>query len=219
MSPLDLVPPLPGPRRVAADGLLTFRSPVGRIEVRSRDGAVVAVAVERDGRLPGDQEDERPDDLLRATQRQISDWFAGVRREFDLPLRPEGTPFQLGVWAALRAVPWGRTTTYGALGAAVGRPQAGRAVGGAVASNPLPLLVPCHRVLGRTGGLTGYTVGAGVRTKAWLLGHEGVPYRLGPLALDQVTGPSDHHPWGPEHAARRPGQESRGSVPEERPRD
>lgn len=219
MPPLDLVPPLPGPRRVAEDGLLRFRSPVGRLEVRSRDGAVVALAVERDGRLPGDGDDERPDDLLRATQRQVSDWFAGVRREFDLPLRPTGTPFQLGVWAALRAVPWGRTTTYGALGAAVGRPQAGRAVGRAVASNPMPLLVPCHRVLGRTGGLTGYTVGSGVRTKAWLLGHEGVPYRLGPLALEDVTGPFDHHPWGPENGVPRQGPEVRAHDDEDRPRD
>lgn len=163
---------------------MRFRSPLGRLELRSDAGAVVALAVERDGHLPHDAEPERPDDLLRSAQRQISDYFAGVRRDLDVPVRPDGTAFQLAVWAALRRLPWGRTTTYGELGAAVGKPQAGRAVGRAVASNPMPLLVPCHRVLGRTGGLTGYTVGAGPATKAWLLGHEGVTYRAGPVALD-----------------------------------
>ena len=185
MCPLDLVPPLPPDPSREPIAFVRFRSPVGRIEVVARDGAVERLHVERDGRLPHeDDEDDLPDDLLRSAQRQISDYFAGVRRSFDLPLRPLGTPFQQSVWAALESVPWGGTTTYGALGARVGKPQAGRAVGRAVASNPLPLLVPCHRVLGRTGGLTGYTVGGGISTKAWLLGHEGITYRLGPVPVD-----------------------------------
>ena len=184
MCPLDLVPPLPPDRADDVSGFVRLTSPVGRLEVVSRDGAVVRVHVEQDGLLPHDDLLERPDDLLRSAARQIGDYFAGVRRSFDLPLRPEGTVWQRSVWAALGTVPWGCTTTYGGLGTLVGKPKAGRAVGGAVGANPLPLLVPCHRVLGRTRGLTGYTVGEGIPTKAWLLGHEGVTYRLGPVPVD-----------------------------------
>ncbi|WP_423917701.1 methylated-DNA--[protein]-cysteine S-methyltransferase [Frigoribacterium sp. 2-23] len=184
MTSLDLVPPLPpgGPDDV--DGLIRFDSPLGRIEVVSRHDAIVALAVERDHHLPHDDRDETPDELVHAARRQLQDYFAGVRREFELPLRLEGTPFQRSVWAALQQLAFGRSTTYGLIAAAIGRPQAGRAVGGAIAANPLPLLVPCHRVLGRTGGVTGYTIGSGIPTKQWLLGHEGIVYRSGPMPVD-----------------------------------
>lgn len=186
MTDLVLVPPLPPGTRAPEEppGLVRLESPIGRIEIVSRHFAVVGVAVECDGRLPHDDEDERPDALLTAARRQIGDYFTGMRRRFDLPLRLEGSAFQKSIWSALVDVDWGTTTTYGRLGALLGRPQAGRAVGGAVAANPLPLLVPCHRVLGRTGGVTGYTVGQGIDTKKWLLGHEGIPYREGPVPVE-----------------------------------
>ena len=185
MPELALVPPLPPGATDTADDLRFVRldSPVGRVEIHSRRFAIERLVVEKDDALPHDGEDETPDPLLEAARTQVGDYFAGHRRWFDLPLRFTGTSFQRSVWAALVDVGWGETTTYGRLGGMIGSPQAGRAVGGAIASNPLPLLVPCHRVLGRTGGVTGYTVGRGVPTKQWLLRHEGIVYRAGPVPV------------------------------------
>jgi methylated-DNA-[protein]-cysteine S-methyltransferase len=185
MPDLALVPPLPPghPDDLGDLRFVRLHSPIGRIEIQSRLDAVERVVVDDGSGLPHDGRQEHRDDLLEAARRQVHDYFDGRRRQFDLPVRLVGTAFQRSVWAALGEVPWGVTTTYGRLGAAVGSPQAGRAVGGAVASNPVPLLVPCHRVLGRTGGVTGYTVGAGVPTKQWLLRHEGVVYRMGPVPV------------------------------------
>jgi methylated-DNA-[protein]-cysteine S-methyltransferase len=187
MRTLALVPPPPPGSGAdvapAGSGFVRLDSPIGRIEILSRGFAVERVAVESEGRLPHDDLDERPDALLVAARTQVRDYFLGVRRWFDLPLRLTGSTFQRSVWSALATVEWGRTTTYGRLGETIGSPQAGRAVGGAVRANPLPILVPCHRVLGRTGGLTGYTVGAGVETKRWLLQHEGIVHREGPVAV------------------------------------
>ncbi|MDA0352180.1 MAG: methylated-DNA--[protein]-cysteine S-methyltransferase [Chloroflexi bacterium] len=102
--------------------------------------------------------------------RQLEEYFAGTRVEFDLPLAPRGTPFQLGVWAALRTIPPGETTSYGAIAEAIGKPSASRAVGAANGKNPISIVVPCHRVIGANGTLTGY--GGGLPRKAWLLNHE-----------------------------------------------
>jgi methylated-DNA-[protein]-cysteine S-methyltransferase len=103
---------------------------------------------------------------------RIAAWFSGERAAFDgLPLLPRGTAFQQRVWAALREIPWGETRTYGALARAVGRPSAARAVGAAVGRNPLAVIVPCHRVLGADGKLTGYAWG--VARKRGLLRREG----------------------------------------------
>ena len=102
--------------------------------------------------------------------RQLREYFAGHRSDFDLPLSPSGTPFQLAVWRALRAIPSGETTSYGAIAEAIGRPTAVRAVGAANGRNPISIIVPCHRVIGANGTLTGY--GGGLPRKAWLLNHE-----------------------------------------------
>ena len=96
-----------------------------------------------------------------------NEYFAGARREFDLPLAPKGTPFQKAVWAEMCRIPYGETRTYGQLAAAIGRPSACRAVGGACHSNPIAILQPCHRVVGRSGRLTGYAYG--VEMKQYLL--------------------------------------------------
>jgi methylated-DNA-[protein]-cysteine S-methyltransferase len=107
---------------------------------------------------------------LRAARAQVDAYFAGELRTFDLPLQAEGTPFQRAVWAALEGIPFGTTTSYGAIAAAVGAPGSARAVGAANGRNPIAIVVPCHRVIGADGRLVGY--GGGLDRKTWLLGHE-----------------------------------------------
>lgn len=109
--------------------------------------------------------------ILRAARQQLAEYFAGRRKRFDLPLAPEGTAFQLRVWAELRKIPWGETVSYGELARRIGMPRAARAVGAANGANPIPIVIPCHRVIGSTGRLTGF--GGGLDAKATLLGLEG----------------------------------------------
>lgn len=101
--------------------------------------------------------------LLQEAEEQLTEYFAGVRREFDLPLAPKGTPFQQAVWAELLKIPYGETRTYGQLAAALGKPKASRAVGSACHCNPIGILIPCHRVVGANGSLTGYAGGLDVK--------------------------------------------------------
>ena len=107
---------------------------------------------------------------LDAAQAQLAEYFAGTRREFDLVLDAAGTNFQLRVWNVLRSIPYGATISYGAQATALGEPGAARAVGAANGRNPLSIVVPCHRVVSSSGGLTGFA--GGLDTKAWLLEHE-----------------------------------------------
>src|SRR6476469_7753136 len=120
-----------------------------------------------------DSEWQRADDdaLLREAAAQLDDYFAGKRRTFDLPLAPRGTEFQLDVWQALRAIPYAETISYAQLATRIGKPSAMRAVGAANGRNPLPIVVPCHRVIGADGTLTGF--GGGLPTKHFLLKLEG----------------------------------------------
>ena len=101
--------------------------------------------------------------LLQETEEQLNEYFAGVRREFDLPLAPRGTPFQQAVWQQLLRIPYGEVRTYGQLAAALGKPGASRAVGSACRRNPLCILIPCHRVVGADGSLTGYAGGLDIK--------------------------------------------------------
>lgn len=114
--------------------------------------------------------DETDDPVLRRAATELDEYLAGTRRSFDLPLAPRGTPFQLAVWHALEAIPYGATATYAQLAAAVGRPAAVRAVGQANGRNPIAVVVPCHRVVGADGSLTGYA--GGTDRKAALLALE-----------------------------------------------
>ncbi|MSP81706.1 MAG: methylated-DNA--[protein]-cysteine S-methyltransferase [Alphaproteobacteria bacterium] len=114
---------------------------------------------------------DRDDPAIAATIRAIDEYFAGRRRRFDLPLAPEGSPFQHEVWAALRRIPYGATTSYGVLAERLGRPGSARAVGRANATNPIAIIVPCHRVIGASGHLTGYA--GGLPIKQALLRLEG----------------------------------------------
>ena len=142
-------------------------SPVGLLRLESADGArlcAVRLAAARTG-------PERPCPVLAETARQLAEYFAGQRRVFDLPLAAAGTPFQQRVWAALRAIPYGQTRSYGQIAAAIGSPGACRAVGMANNRNPIMIIVPCHRVIGADGRMVGYA--GGVRIKEYLLRLEG----------------------------------------------
>ncbi len=121
---------------------------------------------------PTRYEPESRDELGHRLVLQLAEYFAGARRDFDLPLAPAGTLFQQGVWAALRRIPFGATCTYRELAEAVDRPRGFQAVGQANGANPLLILTPCHRVVATGGGLGGF--GPGVDKKRWLLRHEGV---------------------------------------------
>jgi methylated-DNA-[protein]-cysteine S-methyltransferase len=152
-------------------------SPVGRLlltgDERALDGLFMLDAGERSATLrPGLT--RRPG-LFGTASDQLAAYFAGSLTEFDLPLAPRGTPFQLAVWAELMRIPYGVTASYGGVAAALGKsPLASRAVGLANGSNPISIIVPCHRVIGADGSLTGY--GWGVDRKEWLLRHEGAVY-------------------------------------------
>jgi len=115
--------------------------------------------------------------VLDWTEEQLKEYFAGMRTTFDLPLEPSGTAFQLNVWQLLRTIPYGVTTSYGELARRLGEPKASRAVGAANGANPIPIIVPCHRVVGSRGELTGF--GGGIERKRWLLEHEGALIPLG----------------------------------------
>jgi methylated-DNA-[protein]-cysteine S-methyltransferase len=147
-------------------------TPIGRLELV--DGGGTLVAIRFDAPVDGSPEHERGgSDLLGRAHDQLREYFAGERRTFDLPLRPRGTDFQRRVWNVLATVPWGTTTTYGALAVRLGLPPgAARAVGAANGANPIPVVLPCHRVIGSDGTLTGYA--GGLERKALLLRLERV---------------------------------------------
>jgi len=149
-------------------------SPVGRIlltgDERALTGLYLLDAGEHSASVRASWT-HRPGGFAAAAG-QLAEYFGGSRREFDLPLAPHGTPFQLAVWAELARIPYGTTVSYGEVAAALGKsPVASRAVGLANGRNPISIIVPCHRVIGADGSLTGY--GWGVDRKEWLLRHEG----------------------------------------------
>ncbi len=141
----------------------TFPTPIGPLTLHARDGALSGVWMEDDD-LPELVEDAPP---LGEARRQLEAYFAGELHEFDLPLAPSGTGFQLRVWEELRAIPYGETISYGELARRMGDPGLARAVGLANGRNPLPVIVPCHRVIGADGSLTGF--GGGLDRKRKLL--------------------------------------------------
>lgn len=145
-------------------------SPVGTLTLVAEGALLREIRFPSAPRLePGPGWREGGTTLLRAA-RQLEQYFAGERREFELELGPQGTPFQERVWRELARIPYGRTTSYGALARRVGNPNASRAVGAANGRNPLPIVIPCHRVVGADGRLTGF--GGGIETKRFLLEHE-----------------------------------------------
>jgi len=149
-------------------------SPIGPLTLVS-DGACL-VGLHFAGWAPPLTTVRRSDEVLLETARQLGAYFAGERESFDIPLKPAGTPFQLRVWSALRDIPFGETRTYGQLASAIGDPSAMRAVGAANGRNTIAIVVPCHRVIGADGSLTGF--GGGIERKKFLLRLEGRELRL-----------------------------------------
>ena len=150
-------------------------SPIGRLMLTSDGTALTGLFMEPSRKAPpceGWVEDLTAEPLA-ATARQLDEYFSGSRREFALPLRFDGgTAFQRRVWQELTEIRYGETLSYGQLARRIGNPSASRAVGLANGRNPISILVPCHRVIGADGSLTGY--GGGLERKRWLLAHEGL---------------------------------------------
>lgn len=155
-----------------------LETPIGKLLAASQDDAihVIRFASGPKGLSGAASGEPRPDwkrassqsgAVLSELKRQLDAYFDGALRDFDLPLAPQGTEFQRSVWRALREIPYGRTISYGTLAQRVGRPRAARAVGAANGRNPLPIVIPCHRVIGSSGRLTGF--GGGLDTKQRLL--------------------------------------------------
>jgi methylated-DNA-[protein]-cysteine S-methyltransferase len=146
-------------------------SPVGELVLAGDGHNLSAIWIDGQRWAPAIDADWRESAApFAAARRQLQEYFAGERTAFDLPLRLEGTPFQLRVWRALSRIPFGETRTYGAVAAVLGRPSAARAVGAANGRNPFCIVVPCHRLVGSNAGLVGYA--AGVEVKRALLQHE-----------------------------------------------
>ena len=143
-----------------------YSSPVGTLRL-SEDGMGITAVEWTDNRPTSSDALEPATPLLQETVRQLAEYFAGTRRTFDLPLSPQGTPFQLRTWQALREIPYGETRSYRQIAEAIGCPKGARAVGLANNRNPVSILTPCHRVIGSNGRLVGYA--GGLKTKEWLL--------------------------------------------------
>jgi methylated-DNA-[protein]-cysteine S-methyltransferase len=146
-------------------------SPVGRLLLAGSSGAVKVISFPSGSKAHGPKAGwERDEEPFRRVTQQLGEYFDGVRQEFDLPLAPEATPFQARVLQALCAIPYGETRSYKDIAVALGNPKAVRAVGGANGNNPVPIIIPCHRVIGSSGSLTGF--GGGLDTKRFLLDLE-----------------------------------------------
>jgi len=160
------------------------QSPIGRLILAS-DG-VALVGVWMANASPDDPAWSRhkgDDDILAQTREELEEYFDGRRQTFDIPLAPNGTEFQRSVWHALTRIPFGKTISYGELARRLGKEAAVRAVGAANGRNPIPVIVPCHRVIGSDGSLTGF--GGGLPRKKWLLQHEkALPGEQGELAIE-----------------------------------
>ena len=144
-----------------------MKSPIGTLTLVEDEGALVGLYMESYKPPPSERRDSP---LLKAVRGQLREYFAGRRDAFDFPMRLEGTPFQRSVWRALAGIPFGETRSYADIARRIGRPKAVRAVGAANGANPIAVVIPCHRVIGADGSLTGY--GGGLPRKRWLLAHE-----------------------------------------------
>ena len=167
---------IPTPRTNHA--LLRLPSPIGRLELTADAEGILSLSIETNGQLPLEATAETPSPVLQRAAEQLHEYFAGTRQTFDLPVHlTRGTDFQRSVWARLATLKFGDVISYGALGSDIGRVGSGRAIGGAVGANPVPIIIGCHRVLAASGQITGYSAGQGIPTKAWLLDHEKIAHR------------------------------------------
>lgn len=149
----------------------TIDSPIGVLGLVADDEVLVEVRFANSPLRPGEGGERDPDHpVLALAARQLAEYFAGARTEFTVPLQPLGTAFQHAAWSALRTIPYGATVSYGEQARRLGDANKARAVGAANGRNPIPIIVPCHRVVGSNGHLTGF--GGGLDAKLWLLDHE-----------------------------------------------
>ncbi|MDO5673094.1 MAG: methylated-DNA--[protein]-cysteine S-methyltransferase [Actinomycetaceae bacterium] len=156
-----------------------IESPVGTLILSATQGSLVECSFLCEASWEAEERKKKAmlaetanDEVLDRAQKQLGEYFAATRRSFDVPLSMKGTEFQLQVWHALADIEYGSTITYGQLASRIGRPRAARAVGGALNANPIAIILPCHRVIGSTGSLTGF--GGGLGIKRALLALEGV---------------------------------------------
>ena len=158
---------MPTPSKPSAS-YTTVATPIGELTLVASETALTEVHFPRRfvGRVARGE-----NAILASAKAQLAEYFAGERTTFDLPLEMAGTEFERSVWHLLRDIPYGATTSYGDLARRLGTPKDARAVGAANGKNPIPIIVPCHRVIGANGDLTGF--GGGLETKRWLLVHEG----------------------------------------------
>lgn len=154
--------------KISKRSTLTYQSPIGPIGLSAEGEKLIGVVIGKRFSQVGSSK------VLQTTKKQLEEYFGGKRSRFDLATQVSGTEFQKAVWKEISKLPAGKFTSYGEIARRIGNEKASRAVGAAVGANPLPLVVGCHRVLGSGGKITGYTGGKGIKTKAWLLNHEGI---------------------------------------------
>ena len=150
--------------------VLTVESPIGPITLIAQNETIIRVELGTRAKAEGYSR------VLSSASKQITSYFDGALTRFTLPVAVEGTKFQKSVWKEIAKQGFGKAISYGEIAKKIGKPQAARAVGAAVGSNPTPLIVGCHRVLGSSGKITGFTGAKGIKTKAWLLQHEGIEF-------------------------------------------
>ncbi len=154
------------------DSCTSFDSPVGNVNLYAKNDKVVFLTMADTA-----VDDWGKSKVLSQAKKQLVDYFKGKNKVLDFAVDFKGTAFQEAVWREIAKLPWGKTTTYAEIADAIGNPKAVRAVGGAVGSNPVPLVIGCHRVLGASKKITGYSGGEGIPTKKWLLALESIDYK------------------------------------------
>jgi methylated-DNA-[protein]-cysteine S-methyltransferase len=147
----------------------TFESPVGHINLTADGETIIELSMTK---TPGPSNGSAK--VLKEAQKQLTEYFKGKRKDFTFKHEARGTKFQQSVWNEIARIPFGEVISYADIAREIGKPQASRAVGGAVGSNPIPLIIGCHRVLGASGKITGYSGGEGIPTKRWLLKLENI---------------------------------------------
>jgi len=149
-----------------------FKTPIGIVRVYAQNEKVTFIDIAaKDAKVGSAGKSE----VLKTAEKELTQYFSGKLTKFTFPVDiSNGTEFQRSVWKQISKIPFGKLKTYKDIADAIGKPKAARAVGGAVGSNPVPLVVGCHRVLGASGKITGYSGGDGLPTKRWLLAHEGI---------------------------------------------
>lgn len=158
--------------KIQRDTWVAFKTPVGIVRIYAKDEKVTFIDIAATGAKVGSAGKSK---VLATAKKELTQYFSGKLTKFSFPVDlSTGTEFQRSVWKQIARISYGKVKTYKDIAEAIGKPKAARAVGGAVGANPIPLVVGCHRVLGASGKITGYSGGNGLPTKRWLLKHEGL---------------------------------------------